>query len=91
MLFSIKSQNFWSVSKKVAEDLTAACVKSVKKSEVQKAHAEMVETIQSSDGITRMMTFDDSHDKIPEFQVFCWYMTMVMDMMLFISAVGTGD
>ena len=51
----------------------------------------MVETIQSSDGITRMMTFDDSHDKIPEFQVFCWYMTMVMDMMLFISAVGTGD
>ena len=75
---------------KVAEDLATACVKSAK-SEVQKAHAEMVETIQSSDVITRMKAFDDSHDKIPEFQVFRQYMRMVMDMMLFVSAVRTGD
>ena len=38
-----------------------------------------------------MKTFDDSHDKIPEFQVFPEYMRMVMDMMLFVSAVRTGD
>ena len=75
---------------KVAEDLTTACVKSAK-SEVQKAHAEMVETIQSSDVITRMKAFDDSHDKIPEFHVFRQYMRIVMDMMLFVSAVTTGD
>ena len=37
---------------KVAEDLATACVKSVK-SEVQKAHAETFETVQSSDVITR--------------------------------------
>ena len=61
------------------------------KSEVQKAHAEMVETIQSSDVITRMKAFDDSHDKITEFQVFRQYMRMVMDMMLFVSPVRTGD
>ena len=72
----------------VAEVLATACVKSVK-CEVQRAHAEMVETIQSSDVITRMKTFDDSHDKIPEFQVFPEYMRMVMDMMLFVSAVRT--
>ena len=35
----------------VAEDPATACVKSVK-SEVQKVHAEMVETIQCSDVIT---------------------------------------
>lgn len=67
-----------------------ACVKRVK-SEVQKAHAEMVETIQSSYVITRLKKFDDSHDKIPEFQVFRQYMTLVVDIMLFISAVWTGD
>ena len=54
---------------KVAEDLATACVKSTK-SEAQKVHAEMVETIQSSDVITRMKALDDSHDKISEFQVF---------------------
>lgn len=51
----------------------------------------MVETIQSLDAITRMKAFDDSHDKIPEFQVFRQYMRMVMDMMLFVSAVRKGD
>lgn len=51
----------------------------------------MVETIQSLDAITRMKAFDDSHDKIPEFHVFRQYMRMVMDMMLFVSAVRKGD
>ena len=54
-------------------------------------HAEMVETIQSSDVITWMKPFDDSNDKIQEFQVFHLYMRMVIDMMLFVSAVGRGD
>ena len=35
-------------SQKVAEDLATACIKGIK-SEVRTAHAEMVETIQSSD------------------------------------------
>ena len=45
---------------KVAEDLTTACVESVK-SEVQKAHAETFETVQSSDVITQTKAFDESH------------------------------
>ena len=75
---------------KVAEDLATAGVKSAK-SEMQKAQAGMVKTIQSSDVITRMKTFDDGHDKIPEFQVFRQYRRMVMEMMSFVSAVRTGD
>ena len=51
----------------------------------------MVQTIQYSDVITQMEALDDSHDKIPEFQVFCQYMRMVMGMMLFVSVVRTGD
>ena len=50
----------------------------------------MVETIQSSDVIARMKVIDDSHAKIPEFQVFRQYMRMVMDMMLFAAAVRAG-
>ena len=88
--FFLQEPEFLERLQKVAEDLAMACVKGVK-SEVQKAHAKMVEIIQSADVITRMKTFDDSHDKIPEFQVFRQYMTMVMDMILFISAVRTGD
>lgn len=65
-----------------------ACMKSVK-GEVQKTHAERVETIHPSDVITRMKAFDDSHDQIPEFQVFRQYMRMDKDIMLFISAVRT--
>ena len=45
---------------KVAEDLATACVKSVK-SAVQKAHAEIAETIQSKDVIAWMKAFDESH------------------------------
>ena len=41
--------------------------------------------------MNRMKPFDDSHERTPEFQVFRQYMIMVMDMMLFISAVRTGD
>ena len=93
--FFYQEPEFLKHFQKVIEDLTKACVKSVK-SEVQKAHAEMVETIQSSEVITRMKTIiDESHDKIPEFQVFCQYMYMtirlIMDMMLYISAVRTGN
>lgn len=53
----------------MAEDLATAGVKSAK-SEMPKAQAGMVKTIQSSDVINRMKAFDDGHDKIPEFQVF---------------------
>ena len=38
-----------------------------------------------------MKAFDDSHDKIPEFQVFRQCTKRVMDITLFVSAVGTGD
>jgi len=38
-----------------------------------------------------MKAFDDSHDNIPEFEVFRQYMRMVMDMLLFVLAVRTGD
>lgn len=51
----------------------------------------MVETIQYLDVITHMKAFDDSHDNIPEFEVFRQYMRMVMDMLLFVLAVTTGD
>lgn len=38
-----------------------------------------------------MNAFDDSHDKIPEFQVFRQYIRMFIDTMLFVSAVRTGN
>ena len=38
-----------------------------------------------------MKAFDDSHDKIPEFQVFRQCTRMVMGIMLFVSVVRTGD
>ena len=75
---------------KVAEDLADTCRKG-KKNEVQKAHAKMVEAIQSSDVMARMKAFDITCDKISEFQVFRHYMRMVMEMILFITAVRTGD
>ena len=75
---------------KVAKDLANACTKG-KKNEVENAHAKIVEALQSLDVIGRMEAFDASHDKIPEFKVFRHYMRIVLEMMLFITSVRTGD
>ena len=47
--------------------------------------------MQSLDVSGRMEAFDAAHEKTPEFKVFHHYMRMVMEMMLFITAVRSGD
>ena len=47
--------------------------------------------MQSLDVSGRMEAFDAAHEKTPEFKVFRHYMRMVMEMMLFITAVRSGD
>ena len=74
----------------VADELAGACKKG-KKNEVKNAHAKMVEAMQSLDVSGRMEAFDAAHQKNPEFKVFRHYMRMVMEMMLFITAVRSGD
>ena len=74
----------------VANELADACKKGTK-NEVKNAHAKMVEAMHSLHVSGRMEAFDAAHEKTPEFNVFCHYMRMVMEMMLFITAVRSGD
>lgn len=71
-----------------AKHLGKACDKGTKK-EVQEATEEMVEVMKSVDVIGKMERFDEGQN--PEFQVFRSYMKMIMEMMLFVRAVRTGD
>lgn len=92
MLFLHQEPEFLERPQIVAEDPATACVKSVK-SEVQKVHAEMVETIQCSDVITwnEGIWSATAMTRSQNFKVFHQYMRMVMDMMLFILVVRKGD
>ncbi|KAK3708724.1 hypothetical protein QZH41_004431 [Actinostola sp. cb2023] len=73
-----------------AKELGDACTKGTK-DDIEKAHNKMVKVMESLDVAGKMKAFDVAHHQIPEFQVFCHYMRMVMEMMLFIRAVRTGN
>lgn len=76
--------------KDYAKQLGNACERSTKK-EVQQASARMVQGMKTLDVMGKMKTFEKENNKRPEFQVFLGYMRMIMEMMLFIRAVRTGD
>ena len=73
-----------------AKQLGKACEKGTK-AEVEEANARMVEGMKILDVMGKMKTFEQRNNQNPEFQVFLCYMRMVMEMMLFIRAVQTGD
>ena len=76
--------------KEYAKQLGDACERGTKK-EVQEASARMVQGMKTMDVMGKMKTFEKGNKKSPEFQVFLDYMRMIMEMMLFIRAVRTGD
>ena len=51
----------------------------------------MVEAVESMDIMERMAEFDRRHTNNPMFKVFCQYMCMVLEMMMFTQAVQTAN
>lgn len=62
-----------------------------KHDDVQRAHANMLYVFEKWSVYEKMKAFDQANDQIPEFKVFRSYMRMVMEMMVFITAVRTGN
>lgn len=58
---------------------------------VEKAHVNMVNAISSFSVLEKMSVFDAANGNNPMFQVMRHYMRMVMEMLAFIRAIGTGD
>ena len=51
----------------------------------------MLEVLESLDVIEKMKIFEEDNSQVPEFRVFRSYMRMIIEMLLFIRAVRTGD
>ena len=73
-----------------AKQLANACESETKKA-VEEATAKMVEVMKSLDLIGKMKNFEEEKSQNPEFQVFRCYMQMIMEIMLFVRVVRTGD
>ena len=73
-----------------AKQLGEAC-DTGSKEEVERASAKMLEVLESLDVIEKMKIFEEDNSRVPEFRVFRCYMRMIMEMLLFIRAVRTGD
>lgn len=73
-----------------AKQLGKAC-DTGSKEEVERASARMLEVLESLDVIEKMKIFEEDNSQVPEFRVFRYYMRMIMEMLLFIRAVRTGD
>ena len=58
---------------------------------MEKAHERFANSLRSVGVLEKMAAFDDRHTSNPMFQVFNQYMRMVMEMMLFVRAVPTGN
>jgi len=78
------------VLQNVVKELADACTNGTK-AQVQKAHANMTNRIQSHGILERMSEFDAAQCQNPMFVVMRQYMRMVMEMLAFIRAVRTGD
>ena len=79
---------------KAVESITgklATVCSSGSKEEVKAASKNVVEQLKLFDYMGRMKTFEEGRNHIPMFKVFLCYMQMVMDVMVFIRAVRTGD
>lgn len=75
---------------KAAQELADACAKGKKKA-IEEANAKMINVLESSQILKKMSEFDAEHNDKATFKVMCHYMQMVMEMLVFIRAVRTGD
>ena len=73
-----------------AKQLGNACENETKK-EVEETTAKMVEVMESVDLFRKMKNFEEEKSENPEFHVFRCYVQMIMEMILFVRAVRTGD
>jgi len=74
----------------LAKQLGKACF-SGERTQVKEAHEEMANTMKTIGILDKMKAFDEVHDNNPMFKVFHHYMQMVLEMLMFIRAVRTGD
>ena len=74
----------------LAGQLKEAC-SSGEKRKIPEKHKEMVKAVESMDIMERMAEFDRRHTNNPMFKVFCQYMCMVLEMMMFTRAVRTAN
>ena len=74
----------------LAQDLCDACKDSTR-TQLKKAQVEMVSAIGNLNILEKMSTFEAANTSNPMFKVIRHYMRMVMEMLVFIRAVRTGD
>jgi hypothetical protein len=96
-LFTLYAEAFF----KDNTDLLRACVSKVDHlnqackndnvEDIQKAHADMMHTIVSLDIVNQMSRFDERVTNNPLARAICQYMQMVLEMLMYIRAVRTGD
>lgn len=70
--------------------LNTAC-KDGDNKDIQRAHTELVNTIETLAVVEKMKKFDEDVSKKPLPQAICQYMQMVLEMTTYIRAVRTGD
>ncbi|CAH3043014.1 unnamed protein product [Porites lobata] len=96
-LFSLYQEAFFlrhpsvrTIVEKSANQLSDACKKGDKQ-DIKARHEELAKTITSTELAAKMEQFDADHEDSPLFKFTRGYMAMVMEMMMFIRAVRTGD
>ena len=58
---------------------------------IAEAHTRIEDALESMDVVTKMAKFEKEHAKNPMFIVFRQYMTMVLEMLMFIRAIRSAD
>ena len=96
-LFSLYQEAFFlrhpsvrTIVEKSANQVSDACKKGDKQ-DIKARHEELAKTITSTELAAKMEQFDADHEDSPLFKFTRGYMAMVMEMMMFIRAVRTGD
>ena len=88
--FFTEHQELHETLQSLAQELCDAC-KDGTRTQVKKAHVDMVSTIGCLNILDKMSTFEAANASNPMFKVMRHYMRMVMEMLAFIRAVRTGD
>ena len=88
--FFIKHPAVRTIIEQLANQLSNAC-KEGDKQDITAKHEELAQTITSTELAAKMEQFDADHEDCPLFMFTRGYMAMVMEMMMFIGAVRTGD
>ena len=74
----------------MAKELEQACADGCNE-KVAEAYTGMEDALESMDVATKMAKFEKEHAKNPMFTVFRQYMTMVLEMLMFIRAIRSAD